>query len=1005
MYLNNHTYFSLRYGVLKPRELLEMARSISMKALALTDINNTSAGLEFTRLAPEFKIKPVLGIDFRNSVEQKFFALARNNSGYMELNRYLSEHQHHDKPFPERAPEFKNAYVVYPFSAAPENLLDHEFVGLRMQEIRHLWRSPWQDRLSKLVIQQPITFRNQRDFNTHRLLRAIDLNTLLSKLPKSEEGNPEDKLIPPEELMDAFAELPEILYNTQAIIDDCSTFFEFGEQYPHKNQRTFTGSAAEDFTLMKKLVYEALPQRYKDPGPEILKRVEKELTIIRQKGFLSYFLINWDIISYARRHNYFYIGRGSGANSIIAYLLYITDVDPVDLDLYFERFINLYRKNPPDFDIDFSWHDRDEITKYIFEKYDNVALLATYNTFQQRAVIRELGKVFGLPSHEIDRLSKGKGSYDDLDELSRLVLRYGSLIKGFPSHLSVHASGIIITEQPIHHFTATFLPPKGFPTTHIDMVIAEDAGLHKFDILSQRGLSKIKETLEIIRYNQPTLPEVNIHNIDMFKQDEEVKSLLRQGKAIGCFYVESPAMRMLLKKLEVDTYLGLVAASSIIRPGVAKSGMMREYIYRFRNPETIEQRAHPILLDIMPETYGVMVYQEDVIKVAHYFAGLTLGEADYLRRGMSGKFRSRAEFAKTQDKFFSNCARRNIPLEETKEIWRQIESFAGYAFSKGHSASYAVESYQCLFLKAYFPLEYMVAVINNGGGFYRTETYVHEARMHGGEIEAPCLNTSLNETVITGNTLHLGLMMIYELERNSIKQLLRNRELYGPFQSLSDFLHRVPISLEQVKPLIRVGALRFTGKDKKSLLWEAHFLLGGKKETFTSGELFNAPPGSRLTLPQFTTDTLEDAYDQIELIGFPLCNPFDLLEQKPENVVMVRELEAYLGKTVIMTGYYVHRKNVVSIKKEMMHFGTFLDEEGLFLDTVHFPPVAKKYPFRGPGIYSIRGKVVEEFKYYSVEVESMEKLPMMSLESDQFLKTTSKQTVFGSKSLKKLKAG
>lgn len=298
----------------------------------------------------------------------------------------------------------------------------------------------------------------------------------------------------------------------------------------------------------------------------------------------------------------------------------------------------------------------------------------------------------------------------------------------------------------------------------------------------------------------------------------------------------------------------------------------------------------------------------------------------------------------------------------------------------------------------------MVAVINNGGGFYRTETYVHEARMHGGEIEAPCLNTSLNETVITGKRLHLGLMMIYELERNSIKQILRNRELYGPFQSLSDLLHRVPISLEQVKPLIRVGALRFTGKDKKSLLWEAHFLLGGKKETFTSGELFNAPTGSKLSLPQFTTDTLEDAYDQIELIGFALCNPFDLLEKKPENVVMVHELEAHLGKTVIMTGYYVHRKNVVSVKKEMMHFGTFLDEEGLFLDTVHFPPVAKKHPFRGPGIYTIRGKVVEEFKYYSVEVEAMEKLPMLSLESDQFLKTTSKQTMFGSKSLKKLKA-
>ena len=987
MYLNNHTYFSLRYGVMKPRELLELAQGIGIKALALTDINNTSAGLEYVRLAPAYNIKPVLGVDFRNGVAQNFVALAQNNQGYQELNDYLAHFLHSKEPIPRQAPAFANAYVIYPFANAPEQLSAHEFVGLSAQQIPQFRLSKWKNRLSKLVILQPITFRNQRDFNSHRLLRAIALNTLLSKLPKSEEANKDDRLLSPEQMMNAFAEFPEVLYNSQALIDNCSIYFEFGEQYPHKNQQTYAGSAQKDFEKIKQLCYAAINHRYKVPNKEIFKRIEKELSIIRQKGFLAYFLINWDIVSYARSKNYFYVGRGSGANSIIAYLLRITDVDPIDLDLYFERFINLYRKNPPDFDIDFSWLDRDEMTKYIFKKFKNVALLATYNTFQHRAVIRELGKVFGLPKHEIDKLSKGNTPYENLDQISQLVLYYGAFIKGFPSHLSVHASGIIITEKPIHYYTATFLPPKGFATTHIDMVIAEDAGIHKFDILSQRGLSKIKETLEIIHYNHPTLPDINIHNIDMFKQDEKVKALLRNGQAIGCFYVESPAMRMLLKKLEVDTYLGLVAASSIIRPGVAKSGMMREYIYRFRHPETIAQRAHPVLLEIMPETFGVMVYQEDVIKVAHYFAGLTLAEADYLRRGMSGKFRSRSEFAKTKDQFFSNCKARNISDTDTKEVWRQIESFAGYAFSKGHSASYAVESYQCLFLKAYFPLEYMVAVINNHGGFYRTETYVHEARMHGASIEAPCINTSNKETTIHGTTMHLGLMMIYELEQQAIKQIVRNRQLYGSFSTLSEFLHRVPISLEQVKPLIRVGALRFTTKDKKSLLWEAHFLLGGRKQTFTSGELFNAPT-SRLSLPHFITDSLEDAYDQIELVGFPLCNPFDLLQQLPTATIKVCAMPEALGKIVVMIGYYVHRKNVVSSNNKLMYFGTFLDKEGYFLDTVHFPDVARKYPFRGPGIYAIKGKVVEEFKYFSLEVMAMEKLPMKTLESDQYLKTS-----------------
>jgi DNA polymerase-3 subunit alpha len=376
---------------------------------------------------------------------------------------------------------------------------------------------------------------------------------------------------------------------------------------------------------------------------------------------LSYFLIAWDFTSYARSKGYFYVGRGSGANSIVAYLLRITDVDPLELDLYFERFINLYRKNPPDFDIDFSWTDRDDVTRYIFERFPSATLLCTYNTFQYSAAVRELGKVFGLPKVEIDVLSRGKYVPDRLDQLSKLVLRYSTYIHGLPSHLSVHAGGIVISEKPITWFSATFLPPKGYPTTQVSMLEAEDVGLYKFDVLSQRGLGKIYDALEMAKEQNPEEPPHDIHDIAFFKQDERIKKLLRRALAMGCFYVESPAMRMLLIKLQVDTYLGLVAASSIIRPGVSQSGMMREYILRHRFPEK-RKDAHPVLLDIMPDTYGVMVYQEDVIKVAHHFAGLTLAEADVLRRGMSGKFRSRAEFEKVRERFFSNCQKRGHPF-------------------------------------------------------------------------------------------------------------------------------------------------------------------------------------------------------------------------------------------------------------------------------------------------------------------------------------------------------
>ena len=429
---------------------------------------------------------------------------------------------------------------------------------------------------------------------------------------------------------------------------------------------------------------------------------------------------------------------------------------------------------------------------------------------------------------------------------------------------------------------------------------------------------------------------------------------------------------MLLKKLRVDEYLGLVAASSVIRPGVAKSGMMRQYILRFRDPER-RNDAHPILQDIMPETYGVMVYQEDVIKVAHYFAGLSLGEADVLRRGMSGKYRSREEFQKVRNKYFENCAKKGHGYALAAEIWRQIESFAGYAFAKGHSASYAVESYQSLFLKAHYPLEYMVATMNNGGGFYRVELYAHEAFMHGADIQAPCVNQSEYLCTIYGKTIYLGLAFISELEKGTAEAMLIARIEDGPFASFDDFLKRVAISLEQLSLLIRIGAFRFTGYSKKELLWEAHFQLGNHKKTNPVKMLFD-PEVKRFELPPLSYDVLEDAFDQIDLLGFPLCNPFDLLKEMPGQHVLVNEMAAHKNKVVRMVGYLVHIKKTTTSNGKRMQFGTWLDYQGYFIDTTHFPPVAARYPFRGKGIYELVGKVVEEFDFLSLEMVSMRKL-------------------------------
>jgi len=993
MYLNTHSYFSFKYGVISPENLLREAGNNGISTFVLTDINSTSGCLNFVREAPKYGMRPIIGVDFRNGVKQQFVAVAKNNEGFQEINLFLSPHLHEGIGMPDQAPEFKNVFVIYPFSSHPEHLLrENEYIGVRPQDLRKIPFSKWKNQHDKLVILQTATFRQPKqskvniDFNVHRLLRAIDKNMLLSKLPKSEEGLPSDRMLSKATLLDIYKGYPQLIANTEYIINSCKIYFEFGDEYPHKNISTYTKTAEEDAELIRTKCLEGIPYRYRQPGFKIYRRLALELDLIAQKDFISYFLVNWDIVSYALKKNYFYIGRGSGANSIVAYLLRITDVDPIELDLYFERFINLYRKNPPDFDIDFSWRDRADITRYIFDTfgYDHVCLVATYSTFQYRAAVRELGKVFGLPSHEIDALSReGKGylksGAQTDDSIVRLILSYATLIKDMPSHLSVHASGIIISERPIHYYTATSLPPKGFPITHFDMVDAEDVGLYKFDILSQRGLAKIKDSLEIISKNNPNDEKIDIHDTKRFFEDEKIKHLLRNGQAIGCFYIESPAMRMLLKKLRVDHYLGLVAASSVIRPGVAKSGMMREYILRFRMPER-RKHAHPVLAKLMPETFGVMVYQEDVIKVAHYFAGLTLAEADRLRRGMSGKYRSREEFQQVRDQFFKKCKQKGYQDQLTCDVWRQIESFAGYAFAKGHSASYAIESYQCLFLKAYYPLEYLVSVINNGGGFYGIELYIQEARMHGAVIQAPDINIAENETTIRGETIYLGFHLIKDMGGRSIEKIIRKRKTIGRFFGLEHFVNRVDIGLEQLKILIRIGAFRSVDTNKKRLLWQAHLLLSkAKKQSLPS--LFETT-AKRYELPTLYHDPREDAFDEMEILKFPLKNPFDLLQEQPSNIMLAEDMKDCKGKIITMLGYLVTIKNASTSRGDYMYFGTFIDQSGHFIDTVHFPPVARKHPFQGRGVYKLAGKVVEEFDFYSLEITEMKKSHYIRLDEN-----------------------
>lgn len=973
MLLNNHSYYSLRYGTFSVENLVRYAHEKGWKRLVLTEINNSTSMVDFVKACNQAGISPAAGIEFRKNHQLLYIGLAYNRDGFYQLNRFLSSRNVDRQSLPKRAPQLTNVVFIYPFSALQDfsTLREDEYIGVRYFEIPRLMRIS-QKLHDKLVALQPVTHQGGRYFALHKHLRAIDRNCLLSQLHVDDYCHASEKMPTEAQLRKAFDGAPFLLDNAQKILDKCSIQFDFKSL---KNKRHFTQSVAEDQQMLRRLAFEGMVKRYGRYNLTAKKRVNKELSIIMQLGFSAYFLISWDIVQYAKSKGYYHVGRGSGANSVVAYCLGVVDVDPIELDLYFERFLNPKRSSPPDFDLDFSWKERKDVQSYIFSRYgkDHVALLGSISTFKGKSIYRELAKVYGLPKDEIDDLIRYPDASRNQNDITKQIHQYAVLMSGFPNLRSIHAGGVLISEEPLTYYTALDMPPKGFPTTQWDMYTAEDLGFEKLDILSQRGIGHIKDAVSLVKQNQGK--QIDFHQVEKFKKDLKVRQLLRSGETIGCFYIESPAMRGLIQKLRCDNYLTLVAASSIIRPGVAKSGMMKEFILRYNNPENVKY-LHPVMEAQLKETFGVMVYQEDVLKICHHFAGLDLSDADVLRRAMSGKTRSRDEFDLIVKKFFNNCHSYGYPEEITKEVWRQIESFAGYSFSKAHSASYAVESFQSLYLKAYFPLEFMVAVINNFGGFYPAWLYFNEAKRLGAKLHLPDINHSLLLTTLYGKDVYMGFIHIQNFDKSLAQQIVQERKNNGSYRDLADFVHRIGIAIENLLLLIRINAFRFTGKEKSVLMWEAHTLLK-KSQKNTSSYMSSLFPlvSKSFSLPNLESDKLVDAYDEIELLGFPTTSSyFDLLITDFRGEIMAKELNNHIGKYVRMLGQLVSLKYVKTRGDDYMHFATFLDNQGNLFDSVHFPNSLKHYPFQGNGLYLIYGKVVEEFDYAMLEVHKLARL-------------------------------
>ncbi len=981
--LNFHSFFSHTYGTLPVSALAERLSADGYRTAALTDINNVCAAIDFYDACQSGGVRPVIGVDFRNlgqSAACLYLGLAQNAEGFAELNSFLTTHLHSGEPFPARAPLWQHVTVVYPWNGRePADLRPNEYVGV----------APWQAERIQLgdegllkrrgLIMAPVSFTDSEDFYLHCLLRAIDLNCLLSKLQRKDAGHRQETWMTMPALKARYAHAPYLLRNTEAVLDECRFAFDL---HTKKNLTSFSHSVDEDHRMLRELAMAGLQERYggKKTYGEALKRMEKELGVIAQKEFTGYFLSAWDVVHHAKNQGFFYAGRGSGANSLVAYALRITEVDPIEFDLYFERFLNMHRSSPPDFDLDFSWQDRDAIFSYLFKKYGagHTAMLGSHSTMKFRAIARELGKVYGLPKGEIDEfISESEQSRyikamagPVKDRIRARIAQCGARLAKFPRHLSMHSSGLVISQQPLMYHTATSLPPKGLAVTHFDMYTAEKYKLFKLDILSQRGLGHIKDAISLVQQNQGI--KVDITQTQQFFRDPKLNQQMAEGRTTGCFYIESPAMRQLLRKLSCDNFRTLVAASSIIRPGVASSGMMKEFIVRHRNPSAYVP-IHPKIGELLGETYGVMVYQEDVIKIAHHFAGLPLANADLLRRAMAWKFRVDNGFDKLENEFFESCRSKGYPERVIEEVWRQMCGFGGFSFCKAHSASYAVESYQSLHLKAYYPIEFWVAVINNFGGFYHTEFYVNELRNAGAVLHAPCINRSGELTSVQGIDVHLGFVHLKGLEQTTLKVLLGERER-GGYLSLADFYARTACKREQMILLIRVGAFRFTGIAKAALMWEALMLTG---QPLRRPALFPVVTRS-FRLPAMPRSQRTDAFDEIELLNFPLCSPFQLARQLPQPEIMARDLVNNVGKTVRMVGYIVTTRIVRTAKGDYMQFITFTDQDGESFEASLFPQafLRRQGPLSrdGLGLYAIQGKVILDMGIAELDLQTADRL-------------------------------
>ena len=1000
--------YSFGWGTAGVDDLCRHAASLGYDRLALADTDNLCGLTAFVTAARRAGIRPIIGAELTDPrAGTRAVFLAKNRSGYENLCRLITRrHRHGSFDLLSDMPGFSGGLMV--LADTPELLYAGCDAGMDIRAAcprrslppDHPLRRAARRTGAALVATVDSFFNRKDDYFLHRVLRAIDRNEALPRLSPENAAPPDAFLGGPEYYVRRFAACPEAIRNTLAAAREI--VFEgpdFGIVMPPWEKDRPEQAAVR----LREAAYDGARRRYGELPETVVDRLEHELSVISEKGFCGYFLIVADIVSQSPRT----CGRGSGAASLVAYCLGITNVCPVRHNLYFERFLHPGRIDPPDIDVDFAWDERDGVITSVLEKYrGRSAMVSSHIRFQLPMAVREVARTYGLAEAEIGRVtarlpgrlpegipegisdrpspprpgSPGStglpGSLGDVPAedpaglLSRdprmrgvdlsspwpEIISLAARITGLPRHLSVHPGGVVITPGPIDAYVPVQRTAKGVDVLQWDKDGVEDAGLVKIDLLGNRSLGVIRDAMADLREDGNAPDEASW----MPEDDPATQEALARGETMGCFYIESPAMRLLQQKTGKGDFESLVIHSSIIRP--AASDVIREYIHRLHGGAW--DPVHPLAHDVLAETFGLMVFQEDVSRVAVAVAGFSHEDADGLRRIMTRKDRQQ-RLEDYRERFIAGARARGVDELRIDAIWRMIESFSGYSFCKPHSASYAKVSFEAAWLKTHFPAVFMAAVISNQGGFYSLFAYVSEAVRSNITILPPDVQTSGIRWKGRGRSMRVGLLSVKGLSPRTMERIIREREK-AVFSELSDFLERVRPDEPEARALVYAGALdRFApgGGRRGALLWrlsawqkkresreDNQYLFPGFKQSgaLPTRSAATAWPADGTASGSFPDEAqpdlppdgrLQNLRRELSVLGFLCgCHPMVLFAgvRDRQKTVRAADIGAHTGRRVRFAGWMITGKTILSAGDDPMKFVTFEDESGL-VEAVFFP--------------------------------------------------------------------